>query len=304
MPNKTTVESEVRSFRIGPPQPVTVNSPDEGVTLPFSPPPSFDINTSCNVKFRLEFSVSDAFSDPRSIWGFVFTLKDPALHPTFQKTLTSGQWIVVKRLLAPRGYFRIRAWDAMGRETISGARSFNIQSMLIGNWDVMARVTVTVALKGYLPVTRRAAALDAFTFSEDGSFQMTDLSGTYTEQGSTFTVNLPPADVELYFEQSLGASLGTQVDVSVTGLSFRGVENWRTGTVSGTMTMSMGVYIPSQSLQGTVKATITFKGVRSSLQGLSLSTLEASPSQPSQSLIRMIGADINNSIQTIKGGGQ
>jgi hypothetical protein len=58
--------------------------------LPFSPPPSFDINTNCNVKFRLEFSVSDAF-DPRSIWGFAFTLKDPALHPTFQKTLTSGQ---------------------------------------------------------------------------------------------------------------------------------------------------------------------------------------------------------------------
>jgi hypothetical protein len=304
MPNKTTVESEVRSFRIGPPQPVTVNSPDEGVTLPFSPPPSFDITTNCNVKFRLEFSASDAFSDPKSIRGFVFTLKDPALQPTFQKTLTSGQWIVVKRLLAPRGYFRIRAWDAIGRGTISEMRSFNIQSMLIGNWDVTARVTTTVTLAGYRPVTRRAATLDEFTFSEDGSFQMIDLSGTYIEQGSTFTVNLSPAVVELYFEQSLGASLGTQVDVSVTGLSFRGVENWRTGTVSGTMIMSMGISIPSQSMQGTVRATITFKGVRSSLQVLSLPTLEASSLEPSQSSIRVIGADINNSIQTAKGGGQ
>ena len=304
MPNKTTVESEVRSFRIGPPQPVTVNSPDEGVTLPFSPPPSFDITTNCNVKFRLEFSPSDAFSDPKSIRGFVFTLKDPALQPTFQKTLTFGQWIVVKRLLAPRGYFRIRAWDAMGRESISGARSFNIQSMLIGNWDVTGRGTTTVALVGYRPVTRRAAALDAFTFSEDGSFQMIDLSGTYTEQGATFRVNLSPAVVELYFEQSLGASLGTQVDVSVTGVYLGGSENWRTGAIGGTMTMSMGISIPSQSLQGTVKATVTFRGIRSSLQGLSLSTLEVSSLQPSQSSIRMIGADINNSIQTVKGGGQ
>jgi hypothetical protein len=62
--------------------------------------------------------------------------------------------------------------------------------------------------------------------------------------------------------------------------------------------MLMGISVPSQGLQGTVKATVTFKGVRSSVQGLS--ALEAS----SQSLIRMIGADINNSIQDIKGGGQ
>jgi hypothetical protein len=64
--------------------------------------------------------------------------------------------------------------------------------------------------------------------------------------------------------------------------------------------MLMGISIPSQSLQGTVKATVTFKGVRSSVQGLSSSAPEAS----SPSLIRVIGGDINNGIQGIEGEGQ
>ena len=234
----------------------------------------------------------------KTIKKFLFTLKDPTLQPTLQKTLTSWEWTSVKKLLAPRGYFRIKASDAIGRETISEVRSFNVQSMLIGNWDVTGIVTTTVTLVGYRPVTQRVPALDAFTFSEDGSFQMIDMSGTYTEQGTTFTVNLSPAEVELYFEQYLGAYLGTPVDVTVTGVSFGGTENWTVGTISGTITMLMGISIPSQGLQGTVKATVTFRGVRSSVQGLS--ALEAS----SPSLIRVIGADINNRIQGIKGGGQ
>jgi hypothetical protein len=260
------------------------------------------MNTNCNVKFTLEFSPSDAFSDPKTTKKIVFTLKDPILQPTVQKTLTSSEWTSVRKLLAPRGYFRIKASDAIGRETVSEVRSLNIQSMLIGNWDVTGMVTTTVALVGYFPVTRRGAAPDTFIFSEDGSFQMTDMSGTYTEQGPTFTVNLSPADLELYFEQNLGAELGTPVDVTVTGVSFKGMENWTSGTISGTMNMSMWISVPSLDLQGTVKVTVTFRGVRSSVQGLS--ALEASSSQPPQSLIRVIGGDINKSIQGIKSGGQ
>ncbi len=31
---------------------------------------------------------------------------------------------------------------------------------------------------------------DSFTFNDDDTFEMTDLSGSYTESGDTFTVNL------------------------------------------------------------------------------------------------------------------
>jgi hypothetical protein len=300
LPDKTIVESEVRSFRIGPPQPVVINSPAEGVTLPFNSPPSFDMITNCNVKFTLEFSRSDAFSDPKTTKKIVFTLKDPILQPTVQKTLTSLEWTSVRKLLAPRGYFRIKASDAIGRETLSEVRSFNIQSMLIGNWDVTGMVTTTVALVGRFPVTQRVAAVDAFTFSADGTFQMIDMSGTYTEQGTTFTVNLLPADVELYFEQGLGAALSAPVDVTVTSVSFKGTENWTAGVIAGAMTMSMWISVPSLGLQGTVKATVTFRGIRSPVQGLSLSAHEVS----SPSLIRVIGGDINKSIQGIKNDGK
>jgi hypothetical protein len=258
------------------------------------------MNTNCNVKFTLEFSPLDAFSDPKTIKKIVFTLKDPVLQPTFQKTLTSWEWTSARKLLFPRGYFRVKASDAIGRETISEVRSFSVQSMLIGNWDVTGMVTTTVALVGYFPVTRRGAAPDTFTFSEDGSFQMTDMAGTYTEQGTTFAVNLSLSEVELYFEQALGTALGTPVDVTVTSVSFKGTENWTAGVIAGAMTMSMWISVPSLGLQGTVKATVTFRGIRSPVQGLSLSAHEVS----SPSLIRVIGGDINKGIQGIKGGRQ
>jgi hypothetical protein len=297
-PDKSTAESEVWSFSIGSPQPVTINSPADGATLPFNPPPTFDINTNCNVKFRLEFSPSDDFTNPKNIKGFTFTVKDPVVQPTLQKILTSGQWTAIKKLLSPTGYFRIKAWDAIGRETTSNVRSFNIPSMLIGSWDITGRATVAVSLSGRSQ-TRRANVLDEFTFSEDGDFEMTDIAGTWTEQGTKFTVNLSVNDVELYFETGLEYALGVSVEVTITGLSFSGEENWTSGTISGVFITTMDINIPSYGLNGTVQATVTFKGIRS-LQGLSSSTLKTSQLGPSQSLIHTIKANINNAVKEIK----
>jgi hypothetical protein len=124
----TTEESEVRSFRIGKAQGVTVNGPDDGVVLPVATPPTFEFNSSCNVKFRLEFSSLQGFEDPSKIKGFNYRTANPNEDTTLRKTLTSGQWTAVKRLIETgTGYFRIKAWDGIKRETISEVRSFAVR---------------------------------------------------------------------------------------------------------------------------------------------------------------------------------
>jgi hypothetical protein len=96
--------------------------------LPSGTPPRFEFHTSCNTKFKIEISPLEDFSDSRKIKGISWTVKDPNTQTTLQKTLTPGQWNAVKKLIgtAP-GYFRIKAWDGIKRETISEVRSFSVQ---------------------------------------------------------------------------------------------------------------------------------------------------------------------------------
>jgi hypothetical protein len=57
-----------------------------------------------------------------------YTVKDPNVETTLQKTLSTAQWNAVKKLIRTgTGYFRIKAWDGINRYTISETRSFSIQ---------------------------------------------------------------------------------------------------------------------------------------------------------------------------------
>jgi hypothetical protein len=126
--DKTTVATTVRSFRIGDAQAVTINLPSDEANLPPSILPTFDFSTNCNVKFELDISSVSDFSDPKKIKKIAFTIKDPSLTPTVQKTLSSSQWKAVNTLIGTAtGYFRVRAWDGIKRETTSEIRSFTIQ---------------------------------------------------------------------------------------------------------------------------------------------------------------------------------
>jgi hypothetical protein len=126
-PDRTTSESESWGVAIGPSQLVTVNAPLGG-TLPGVPPPTFDFNTSCNAKFKLEISSVGDFSDPKKIKSFNYTTRDPNIDQRLIKTLSSFQWNSIKKLIGTgAGYFRIKAWDGINRETISEARSFTTQ---------------------------------------------------------------------------------------------------------------------------------------------------------------------------------
>jgi hypothetical protein len=58
----------------------------------------------------------------------MFTTKDPNVEAVVKRTLTSLEWILVKQLVGKeKGYFRIKAWDGINRETISDIRTFAIQ---------------------------------------------------------------------------------------------------------------------------------------------------------------------------------
>jgi hypothetical protein len=122
------VESEVRSFRIGDRKEVMIDAPANGATLPSGTLPTFNFSSSCNVKFRLEFSPMETFSVPTKIEAYIFTTANPNVETSLQKTLTKLQWNAVRTLVGKKtGYFRIKAHDGINRETISEVRSFTIQ---------------------------------------------------------------------------------------------------------------------------------------------------------------------------------
>jgi hypothetical protein len=127
-PNGGKIKSGVRGLRIDLPQGIMIQSPIDGDVLPSGTPPTFVFDTDCNKKFRLEISPFADFSKPLKIIGFVYTVKDPNIETTLQKTLSAVQWSAVESLIGTKtGYFRIKAWDGIRRRTISEKRSFTVQ---------------------------------------------------------------------------------------------------------------------------------------------------------------------------------
>jgi len=126
--DKSTEQSEARSFQVGIPQAVTINVPSSGTMLPSGTPPTFDFAANCNTKFRLEFSSLEDFSDSKMMKGFNYSTKDPNAETTLQKALSSSQWTSVKKLMGTgTGYFRIKAWDGLKRDSVSEVRAFTVR---------------------------------------------------------------------------------------------------------------------------------------------------------------------------------
>jgi hypothetical protein len=126
-PDRTTVQSGAWKLHIGPPRTVDISTPLPDSILPAGTPPVFNFDTNCNIKFKLEISSVGDFSDARKIKSFNYTVRDPNVETTLSKTLSSFQWTSVKKLVgADPGYFRIKAWDGIKRETIAGPYSFSI----------------------------------------------------------------------------------------------------------------------------------------------------------------------------------
>ena len=106
---------------------MVIHTPTVGETLFSSVVPTFDFDSNCNKKFAIEFSSLSDFSDPKKIKTVTFTITNSNSQTTVQKTLPSFQWAGITKLLGTGGHFRIKAWDALNRETISEVRGFSIQ---------------------------------------------------------------------------------------------------------------------------------------------------------------------------------
>ncbi len=126
-PDKSTVHSSVRHFRIDDSLPGVAQPSGDEYAFPSGTPPTFTFGADFNVKLQLEISPVSDFSDPHKMKKFVFANKDPNATPVFQRTLSSGQWkSIIKLIGTGTGYFRVRAWDGIKRETLSGVSSFII----------------------------------------------------------------------------------------------------------------------------------------------------------------------------------
>jgi hypothetical protein len=294
-PDKTTSHSDVGAFHIEAPQAVTINAPTNCPMIESGTIPTFNFNSSCNLKFVLEVSSSSDFGDPKQIKQFTFTTKNPNGDTVLNRTLTSQQWMTVRQLIGSgTGYFRIKAWDAINRESISQVECFSIEPSLIGTWDIQGRETITATYQGGRTRRTSVGFRDEFIFYPDKTFYMIGLGGTWTQQGSAFTVFLPYDEVEAFFEQGF-RNQGYDVDVVVTSISFGGKENIRNDTVSGKIVMAMDLYHIYGDLPIRINVDGPFTGKRQ--EGGQISTVKGGLLEGKKSLIETIGIELNQIIQ-------
>jgi hypothetical protein len=268
---------------------VTINAPLEH-TLPWTPPPTFDFNTTCNVKFKLEISSVFDFSDPKKIESFNYTTRDPNIEQKLVKTLSFYQWNAVKKLVGREmGLFRIKAWDAMNRETVSSPMPFDILSSFIGTWDIRGTQIVIFTYKDGQISRRPAVFGDEFTFYPDGTFQMVQFTGTWDQQGSAFEVYLPSEEIERFFEFHFERQ-GYTVNVTSSSTSFTGKENMN-DTISGKNAIAVDLSHDYNDVPIKITVDSTFTGRRN--QEAQVSVLEENPLKRTTSIFEALGAQLN-----------
>ena len=260
----TTVESAVWRFRVGQAQPVTLIDPPDALDSGIAP--TFSFNTNGNIKFMLEFSPLADFSDPEQVVGFPSSRKDPNADPVKDHTLTWDQWTVVKKRLGAQGYFRVKAWDTINRETLSEISSIQIYYFLVGDWDISGTETVTVVLDGQSD-KGTYSVYDHFTFYLDRrKFTMINLTkGKWKElPEDKYTITFSYDYLASYFERQLEGQLGVNVNIRVTAFTMGGTENRSEGTIEGRMSLKMSIDIPYYDASGTISDYVKFTGYRMS----------------------------------------
>jgi hypothetical protein len=172
----------------------------------------------------------------------------------------------VKKRLGAQGYFRIRAWDAINRETPSEIGSISIDYYLVGGWDVEGTETIRVVLDGRSQ-EGTDSVYDQFTFYLDRrKFTMIGLTkGKWKElPNDKYTITFSDDYLASHFERQLEEQLGTHVSIRVTSFSMGGTEKPQEDTIKGRLSLKMSIDIPSYDASGTISIYVTFTGYRMS----------------------------------------
>jgi hypothetical protein len=166
-----------------------------------------------------------------------------------------------------------------------------------GTWDVQGKMTVKVSVKGYGSQTQKTDFSDELTFDGGGAFDMTDMSGSWSQKKKSFVVKLDPEDISQYFEDAISDELDTDVTVEVTKISFTGTEQ-KNGSIKGTLKINMKLYVDDYDfLTGKVAVTTTFKGTRAEDTGMS--SVKEKESSQSGSVFDVIEEELNNSLENV-----
>ena len=148
-------------------------------------------------------------------------------------------------------------------------------SVLETAWDIEGTMRVRVSIQGLGSQSEAIDFSDEVNFHSDGSFEMIDWEGTWKQIRNRFTANLDPADVEVYFEEFLGANR-LDVTVEITKLSITGTEQ-KNRTINGKITLNMNFHLNDLGLNGKLSATATFTGTITTGDHVSSEGKSASP---------------------------
>ena len=82
--------------------------------------------SNCSTRFKIHFGNDSSFTKKIS---YTFTIKNPADNVgDFSKSLTSGQWSAIKRLVKNVSgspiYWYVESWDGLGRYSKTDLMSF------------------------------------------------------------------------------------------------------------------------------------------------------------------------------------
>ena len=142
-----------------------------------------------------------------------------------------------------------------------------VWSSVVGMWDIVGKVTIKASLEGFGSNSVRGSYEDEFLFNADGTFEMIDMTGSWSPSEKGFIIELDPLDVETYIKDSL-SSEGLNADVTLISASFTGKESKNGSTIKGKFTMQLDIYVHNPGVPGRVSVKASFKGLRASGAGI------------------------------------
>ena len=140
-----------------------------------------------------------------------------------------------------------------------------------GIWDIRGKMTIKVSIDGEGSQTQRTAFTDEFTFYDDGYFEMIDMDGIWSQNGTNFIVTLDPESVSDYFAYYLEDEIGSDVYIEGTQMTFTGKKQ-KNGTIKGTVKLYMDFYIDDYDMSGKITVSSSYTG--NQISTLSMSSMK------------------------------